>query len=161
MKTWESVRIAVTGLVKKTYIQAVAIAKAVTVILNLKIIFDYYENNVAMTPNRSLKLVKEQDNKFDKDAIAVYAQDKKIGYVANNDHIRCKLTLSASEHSTKFKILLRDAIKKRKKLRVFDTLIRIKNYSLNGCGSSQTSVPLAMYLYTNAAQIAPKIGPIK
>ena len=44
-----------------------------------------------------LKLVKEPDNKFDKDAIAVYAENEKIGYVANNDYTKCKLTSSASE----------------------------------------------------------------
>ena len=58
---------------------------------------NFYENNVDMAPNRPLKLVKEPDNKFDKDAIAVYSQDKKIGYVANNNHTSCKLTSTASE----------------------------------------------------------------
>ena len=45
----------------------------------------------------SLKLVKEPNNEFDKDAIAVYAQDEKIGYVANNDYTKYELTSSASE----------------------------------------------------------------
>ena len=72
-----------------------------------------------MTPNRSLKLVKEQDNKFDKDAIAVYAQDKKIGYVANNDHTRCKLTLSASELQYKIQNTVQGRYQKKKKIESF------------------------------------------
>ena len=44
-----------------------------------------------------LKLVKEPDNEQDKDAIAVYAEDEKIGYVANNDNTKYELTSSASE----------------------------------------------------------------
>ena len=57
----------------------------------------FYRNNIDLTPGLPLKLVKEQDNEFDKDAIAVYAQDEKIGYVANNDYTKSKLTSSASE----------------------------------------------------------------
>ena len=44
-----------------------------------------------------LKLVKEPDNEHDKDAIAVYAKDEKIGYVANNLYTKFELTSSASE----------------------------------------------------------------
>lgn len=57
----------------------------------------FYKNNISLTPGMPLKLVKESDNEFDKDAIAVYAQDEKIGYVANNDYTKFKLTSSASE----------------------------------------------------------------
>ena len=57
----------------------------------------FYRNNIDLTPGLPLKLVKEQDNEFDKDAIAVYAQDEKIGYVANNDYTKYKLTSTASE----------------------------------------------------------------
>ena len=57
----------------------------------------FYKNNINLTPGLSLKLVKEPDNEHDKDAIAVYAQDEKIGYVANNDYTKSKLTSSASE----------------------------------------------------------------
>ena len=56
-----------------------------------------YKNNVVLTPGMSLKLVREPDNKFDKDAIAVYAEDEKIGYVANKDYTKSELTSSASE----------------------------------------------------------------
>lgn len=58
---------------------------------------NFYKNNVILTPGKPLKLVKDPDNEFDKDAIAVYAEDEKIGYVANNDYTKFELTLSASE----------------------------------------------------------------
>ena len=58
---------------------------------------DFYKNNVILTPRKSLKLVREPNNKFDKDAIAVYAEDEKIGYVANKDYTKSELTSSASE----------------------------------------------------------------
>ena len=57
----------------------------------------FYKNNINLTPGLPLKLVKEPDNEHDKDAIAVYAKDEKIGYVANNDYTKYKLTSSASE----------------------------------------------------------------
>ena len=57
----------------------------------------FYRNKINLTLGLPLKLVKEPDNEFDKDAIAVYAQDEKIGYVANNDYTKYKLTSSASE----------------------------------------------------------------
>lgn len=57
----------------------------------------FYKNNISLTPGMPLKLVKEPDNEFDKDAIAVYAQDEKIGYVANNNYTKYELTSSASE----------------------------------------------------------------
>lgn len=58
---------------------------------------NFYKNDVILTPGMSLKLVKEQDNEFDKDAIAVYAQDEKVGYVANKEYTKFELTSSASE----------------------------------------------------------------
>ena len=61
----------------------------------------FYRNNVDLTFGLPLKLVKEPDNEFDKDAIAVYAQDEKIGYVANNDYTKYELTSSASELQNK------------------------------------------------------------
>lgn len=61
-------------------------------------------------PGLPLKLVKEPDNEFDKDAIAVYVEDKKIGYVANSDYTKYKLTSSASELQNKIRILLKEAI---------------------------------------------------
>ena len=54
-----------------------------------------------LNPGLPLKLVKEPDNEFDKDAIAVYVEDKKIGYVANSDYTKYKLTSSASELQNK------------------------------------------------------------
>ena len=36
-------------------------------------------------PKMEVKLIKEPDNEFDGDAIAVYANDEKVGYVANFD----------------------------------------------------------------------------
>lgn len=63
----------------------------------------FYKTSIKLTPGLSLKLVKEPDNQFDKNAIAVYAQDKKIGYVANNEYTKFKLTSSASELQDKIK----------------------------------------------------------
>ena len=57
----------------------------------------FYKNNINLTSGMSLKLVKEPDNEQDKDAIAVYVEDEKIGYVANNDYTKYELTSSASE----------------------------------------------------------------
>lgn len=57
----------------------------------------FYNNNINLTPNLPLKLVKEPDNQHDSDSIAVYAEDEKIGYVANSDYTKYELTSSASE----------------------------------------------------------------
>ena len=57
---------------------------------------DHYLN-VNLTPGMPLKLVREPDNEFDSDAIAVYAGNEKAGYVANSDYTKFKLTSSASE----------------------------------------------------------------
>ena len=55
----------------------------------------FYNNKILLTPNMHLKLVKEPDNEYDKNAIAVYAEDEKIGYVANGDKT-CELTTDAN-----------------------------------------------------------------
>ena len=57
----------------------------------------FYKNDVILSPGMPLKLVKEPDNEHDRDAIAVYAQDEKIGYVANKDHTKFELTSLASQ----------------------------------------------------------------
>ena len=58
---------------------------------------NFYKNEIPLTPGMPLKLVKEPDNEFDNEAIAVYVQDKKIGYVANKDYTKYELSSSASE----------------------------------------------------------------
>ena len=57
----------------------------------------FFRNKINLTSGKPLKLVKEPDNEHDKDAIAVYAEDEKIGYVANNTYTKSELTSSASE----------------------------------------------------------------
>lgn len=57
---------------------------------------NFYKNNVTLTSGKPLRLVKEPDNEFDKDAIAVYADNEKIGYVANSDYTAHELTSKAS-----------------------------------------------------------------
>lgn len=54
-------------------------------------------NNIKIDPGTKLRLIKEPDNEFDRDAIAVYAGDAKIGYVANNDYTKYEMTSTASE----------------------------------------------------------------
>ena len=58
---------------------------------------NFYQNGVILTPGKPLELVKEPDNEFDKDAIAVYAEGKKIGFVANKNYTKFELTSSASQ----------------------------------------------------------------
>jgi hypothetical protein len=48
-------------------------------------------------PDMQVRLVKEPDNEFDSDAIAVYAEGEKVGYVANSAYTKSELTSSASE----------------------------------------------------------------
>ena len=43
------------------------------------------------------KLVKEKDNEFDGDAIAVYLDGEKVGYVANSDTTNCTKSSKAFE----------------------------------------------------------------
>ena len=63
----------------------------------------FYNTGIRLTPGMSLKLVKEPDNEFDKNAIAVYCEDKKIGYVANRDYTKFEFSSSASEMQDKIK----------------------------------------------------------
>ncbi len=63
----------------------------------------FYKINMRLTPGMALKLVKEPDNEFDENSIAVYFEDKKIGYVANNANTKFELTSSASELQDKIK----------------------------------------------------------
>ena len=55
---------------------------------------EYYKNIAIGMP---LKLIKEPDNEFDRDAIAVYAEGEKVGYVANSSYTKSELTSSASQ----------------------------------------------------------------
>ena len=57
----------------------------------------FYKNRISLTEGMDLRLVKEPDNEFDSKAIAVYAGDEKLGYVANKDYTKYELTSSASE----------------------------------------------------------------
>ena len=57
----------------------------------------FYKNNINLTPGMPLKLIKEPDNEHDKDAIAVYAEDEKIGYVANSEYTLMDKVKSASK----------------------------------------------------------------
>lgn len=57
----------------------------------------FYQNGVVLAPGMPLRLVKEPDNEYDKDAIGVYAGGEKIGYVANNDYTKFEMTSSASQ----------------------------------------------------------------
>lgn len=63
----------------------------------------FYKNGAVLTEGMNLKLLKEKDNEFDSDAIAVYAEGEKIGYVANNNYTRYELTSSASELKDKIR----------------------------------------------------------
>lgn len=54
-------------------------------------------NNICLEAGAPLRLVKEPDNQYDKDAIAVYFNNEKAGYVANNPYTKYELTSSASE----------------------------------------------------------------
>lgn len=57
---------------------------------------EFYKNNIYFTPGMTLRLVKEPNNEYDKNAIAVYAENEKIGYVANSNYTKYELTSSAS-----------------------------------------------------------------
>ena len=57
----------------------------------------FYENSKKLYPGAPLKLLKEPDNEFDNDAIAIYFGDEKVGYVANSDYTKHELTASAFE----------------------------------------------------------------
>ena len=55
----------------------------------------FHDTSIKLTIGMPLRLVKEPDNQFDRNAIAVYAEDKKVGYVANN--VRTKFELNAED----------------------------------------------------------------
>ena len=57
----------------------------------------FYHNGIHIVEGMALRLVREPDNEFDRNAIAVYLEDDKIGYVANNDHTKFEMTSSASQ----------------------------------------------------------------
>ena len=54
-------------------------------------------NHRRLRKGMKLKLVKEPDNIHDKDAIAVYLDNSKIGYVANSQKTSCSFTSMASD----------------------------------------------------------------
>lgn len=60
-----------------------------------------YYDIIPLTQGLPLRLVKEQDNEYDRDAIAIYADDKKIGYVANQEYTSYEKTSKASELKSK------------------------------------------------------------
>ena len=68
-------------------------AKARLITIDRKGFYDWLELKEGM----KLKLIKESDNADDRDAIAVYLDDSKIGYVANNQKTNCRFTSMASE----------------------------------------------------------------
>ena len=57
----------------------------------------FYRIGINLSAGMALKLVREQENEFDRDAIAVYAKGEKIGYVANSEYTKYERTSSASE----------------------------------------------------------------
>ena len=57
----------------------------------------FYRTGINLSAGMALKLVREQENEFDRDAIAVYAKGEKIGYVANSEYTKYERTSSASE----------------------------------------------------------------
>lgn len=48
------------------------------------------------------KLIKEGNNEFDADAVAVYLNDSKVGHVVNKGYTKYELNSSASELLDKF-----------------------------------------------------------
>ena len=61
-----------------------------------------FQKHVPLHQGMSLKLVREPDNEFDSDAIAVYAGDEKVGYVANSPYTKFEMTSTASELKDSF-----------------------------------------------------------
>ena len=57
----------------------------------------FHNSGIKFTPGMPLRLIKEPDNQFDRNAIAVYSGDDKVGYVANSERTKFELTSSASE----------------------------------------------------------------
>lgn len=58
---------------------------------------DYHGPKVIFDKGDTLKLVKEANNRYDRDAIAVYFEGEKVGYVANSDSINADVSLKASD----------------------------------------------------------------
>ena len=56
-----------------------------------------FHANPKFEKSMKLTLIKEKDNEFDGDAIAVYADGVKVGYAANSDATCCPLTSKASD----------------------------------------------------------------
>lgn len=57
----------------------------------------HFYHNPKFEKGMELLLKKEKDNEFDSDAIAVYLNNVKVGYVANNGHTACYLTSNAKD----------------------------------------------------------------
>ncbi len=57
----------------------------------------YHHYNYTPTENQILDLKKETDNEHDKDAIAIYLNENKVGYVANSDYTLIEEVESASK----------------------------------------------------------------
>ena len=57
----------------------------------------YFYNNPKFEKGMKLQLIKEKDNEFDSNAIAVYLNGVKVGYVANSERTCCYLTSKAND----------------------------------------------------------------
>lgn len=57
----------------------------------------FYNVDFNHSQGMPLRLIREPDNEHDRDAIAVYAENNKVGYVANNSYTKSELTSSASQ----------------------------------------------------------------
>lgn len=58
---------------------------------------DFCKSKPPLNYGVQLRLVREPENEFDRDAIAVYVGAEKVGYVANSTHTRYEMTSTASE----------------------------------------------------------------
>lgn len=56
-----------------------------------------FNGNVNLKPGMRFKLKREPENPYDSDAIALYLEDKRIGYVANSSQTVWDLAMSASD----------------------------------------------------------------
>lgn len=66
---------------------------------------NFYKTSIDLAPGMALKLVREPYNEFDRDAIAVFVESEKIGYVANKDYTKSALTSSASEIKDRIQVV--------------------------------------------------------
>ena len=57
----------------------------------------HFYSNPKFEKGMEFKLIKEKDNEFDRDVIAVYLDGEKVGYVANSDSTSCAKSSKASE----------------------------------------------------------------